>query len=552
MNFSVLPPEINSIRIFAGAGSAPMLEAAAAWDGLAGELASAATSFNSVTSGLAGASWQGAAAQAMTTAAAPYVGWLNAVTAQAEQAAIQARTVASAFEAVRAAIVHPAIVAANRAGLLSLVRTNLFGFNAPAIAAVEAQYEEMWAADVAAMFDYHAMGAAAVSALTPFAQPLQNLAGLVAGAPAGAAPLPAAAVPAATYRTFNLFDGILDINIGTGGIQFTISTPMITVPAVRIPPINVAPFNLPQITIPPINIPAGSTLANLTVSPFNLPQLSIPSINIPAGTTPANITVGAFTLPQITTPAITVPPINLPAVTIPPFQTPQITVSGWSLPSITVPQINLPQIQFPDINIPGGGATIVTLTTGNILFPNYNINLQSFDFAPSLGFTTPGFITQFAIPGIQIGAFTLPILSISNPSGSGGSYVFPSIGLSGFTIPSVSVPPIGVGGFTLPQLSWPAFATAPLTIPPIGVGGFTLPQVSWPGFATAPLTIPPIGVGGFNLPGVNIPNITVAPVQQDQFTIPPIPTWLNGATFEANKFVSIVQDVAASLLGVGP
>jgi PPE-repeat protein len=70
MNFSVLPPEINSVRIFAGAGSAPMLEAAAAWDGLAGGLASAAASFSSVTSGLAGASWQSAASQAMTAAAA--------------------------------------------------------------------------------------------------------------------------------------------------------------------------------------------------------------------------------------------------------------------------------------------------------------------------------------------------------------------------------------------------------------------------------------------------------------------------------------------------
>jgi PPE-repeat protein len=39
MNFSVLPPEINSLRIFAGAGPEPLLAAAAAWDGLASELA---------------------------------------------------------------------------------------------------------------------------------------------------------------------------------------------------------------------------------------------------------------------------------------------------------------------------------------------------------------------------------------------------------------------------------------------------------------------------------------------------------------------------------
>ncbi|MEK1241792.1 PPE domain-containing protein, partial [Mycobacterium ulcerans] len=57
MNFSVLPPEINSLRIFAGTGSGPMLAAAAAWDGLADELSTAAAAFSSVTSGLTGGSW---------------------------------------------------------------------------------------------------------------------------------------------------------------------------------------------------------------------------------------------------------------------------------------------------------------------------------------------------------------------------------------------------------------------------------------------------------------------------------------------------------------
>ncbi|RUP02753.1 MAG: PPE domain-containing protein, partial [Mycobacterium sp.] len=45
MNFSMLPPEVNSLRMLCGAGSAPMLEAAAAWSGLAEELGSAADSF---------------------------------------------------------------------------------------------------------------------------------------------------------------------------------------------------------------------------------------------------------------------------------------------------------------------------------------------------------------------------------------------------------------------------------------------------------------------------------------------------------------------------
>jgi hypothetical protein len=45
MNFVMLPQEINSLRMYVCAGSGPMLQAAFAWDGLAGELASAAASF---------------------------------------------------------------------------------------------------------------------------------------------------------------------------------------------------------------------------------------------------------------------------------------------------------------------------------------------------------------------------------------------------------------------------------------------------------------------------------------------------------------------------
>lgn len=64
MNFMVLPPEVNSARIYAGAGPAPMLAAAVAWDGLAAELGMAAASFSLLISGLTagpGSAWQGPA-----------------------------------------------------------------------------------------------------------------------------------------------------------------------------------------------------------------------------------------------------------------------------------------------------------------------------------------------------------------------------------------------------------------------------------------------------------------------------------------------------------
>lgn len=176
MNFSVLPPEVNSARMFSGAGSAPMLEAAAAWNGLAEELASAASSFSSVTSGLAQQAWQGPASAAMTAAAAPYAGFLSAAAARATGTAGQAQAVADAFDAARAATIHPLAVSANRNGLVQLVMSNLFGQNAPAIAAAESEYEQMWAQDVAAMAGYHAGASTAAGQLAPWQQSLNKLA----------------------------------------------------------------------------------------------------------------------------------------------------------------------------------------------------------------------------------------------------------------------------------------------------------------------------------------------------------------------------------------
>ena len=150
MSFMALPPEINSLLMYSGAGSGPMMEAAAAWDGLSAELGSAAQSFSSVISGLAGQAWQGAASRAMTAVAAPYAGWLSAAASQASGAAAQAQAVASEFEAALAATVHPLAVQANRNGLVRLAMSNLFGQNWPAIAEAEAYYEEMWAQDVSA------------------------------------------------------------------------------------------------------------------------------------------------------------------------------------------------------------------------------------------------------------------------------------------------------------------------------------------------------------------------------------------------------------------
>jgi PPE-repeat protein len=167
LDFGVLPPEINSGRMYAGPGPGSMLAAATAWQSLAEELSSAASGYGSVVSAVTSGSWTGPSSISMAAAAAPYVTWLSATGDQAQQAATQAAAAASAYESAFAATVPPPMIEANRSLLMTLVATNILGQNTPAIAATEALYAEMWAQDATAMYGY-AGASAAASRVTPF------------------------------------------------------------------------------------------------------------------------------------------------------------------------------------------------------------------------------------------------------------------------------------------------------------------------------------------------------------------------------------------------
>ncbi|KAA1249554.1 PPE family protein [Mycobacterium simiae] len=172
MDFGALPPELNSGRLYSGPGSAPMVAAASAWSGLATELTLAADGYERVITILNGEEWLGPASMLMVQAVAPYVTWMRATAGQAEQAAIQARAAAAAFEAAFAAVVPPPLIAANRAQLASLMAKNVYGQYTAAIAALEAEYGQMWSQDAQAMYSYAGSSASAAAA-TPFSSPPQ-------------------------------------------------------------------------------------------------------------------------------------------------------------------------------------------------------------------------------------------------------------------------------------------------------------------------------------------------------------------------------------------
>lgn len=170
LNFGALPPEVNSAKMYAGPGAGSMLAAAAAWNAIAAELRSAATSYDAVIRSLVSEGWLGPASAKMVAAVQPYVEWLATTAAAAEQAGAQANAAAAAYEAAFAATVPPPVVASNRTLQANLLATNIFGQNTGAIAATEAQYGEMWAQDASAMTSYTSASRVA-SEMTPFSQP---------------------------------------------------------------------------------------------------------------------------------------------------------------------------------------------------------------------------------------------------------------------------------------------------------------------------------------------------------------------------------------------
>ncbi|CAJ1500185.1 PPE family protein [[Mycobacterium] kokjensenii] len=209
MDYAALPPEINSGRMYAGPGTGSLLAAGAAWDQLAAELHTAASNYQSVISGLTSGAWTGVASTRMAAAAGPYITWLSATGTQAEQAGAQAKAAAAAHASAYAMTVPPPAIAANRAQLATLVATNFFGQNTPAIAATEALYAEMWAQDATAMYAY-AAAAETASQMTPFAPPPQT------ANPAGAVAQSAAATQGAGQAaTSQVLQGLSNALVGS-------------------------------------------------------------------------------------------------------------------------------------------------------------------------------------------------------------------------------------------------------------------------------------------------------------------------------------------------
>ena len=91
-----MPPELNTARLMAGAGPAPMLQAAAGWEALAVFLETQADELAASLAALASA-WSGSASERAVAATMPMVIWLRTVSAQAQKRALQATAQANSY-----------------------------------------------------------------------------------------------------------------------------------------------------------------------------------------------------------------------------------------------------------------------------------------------------------------------------------------------------------------------------------------------------------------------------------------------------------------------
>jgi PPE-repeat protein len=364
MDFGSYPPEINSGRMYAGPGAAPMLTAAEAWQGLAAELHSAAASYQSVVSGLTAGPWVGPSSSTMAAAAASYVSWLNATAAQAEETAAQAKVAAAAYQTAFTTTVPPPMVAANRSQLMTLVATNLFGRNTQAIAANEAQYGEMWAQDAAAMYGYAASSASATS-LTPFTPPQQNT------NPGGSGGQAAAVSQAAGTSAGNAQSTVSSIQQAFSAVPNALTSaaapaqtdPLSTLsnlisifldaPSAIATFVADIPFGVVGVTALPLDIIGAGTglhtddivsgwngqqawpdVGPAPVEPFpasllNLPQGALPPPSVAAGLGEANA-VGALSVPP--TWAVATPAVKPISFTLPALQ--ETTISAAAAPAV--------------------------------------------------------------------------------------------------------------------------------------------------------------------------------------------------------------------------
>ncbi|WIY12965.1 PPE family protein [Mycobacterium tuberculosis] len=117
--------------------------------------------------------WKGSSSDLMADAAGRYLDWLTKHSRQIQQTAYVIDFLAYAYEETRQKVVPPATIANNREEMRRLIASNVAGVNTPAIAGLDAQYQQYRAQNIAVMNDYQSTARSALSDLPRWQEPPQ-------------------------------------------------------------------------------------------------------------------------------------------------------------------------------------------------------------------------------------------------------------------------------------------------------------------------------------------------------------------------------------------
>lgn len=155
MFYGALPPEVNTGRLMAGAGAAPMYQAAAGWEALAIALETQADELAANLAALSG-TWSGSGSERAVSSTTPMVSWLHSTAMQAQKRAMQAIAQANSYTMALTTTPQLPEIEENHITNAVLNATNFMGINTAPIGVNEADYARMWALAGTVMEGYQA------------------------------------------------------------------------------------------------------------------------------------------------------------------------------------------------------------------------------------------------------------------------------------------------------------------------------------------------------------------------------------------------------------
>ncbi|KBA39046.1 PPE family protein [Mycobacterium tuberculosis] len=168
----MIPAEYISNIIYEGPGADSLSAAAEQLRELAYSVETTAESLEDELDEL-DENWKGSSSDLMADAAGRYLDWLTKHSRQILETAYVIDFLAYVYEETRHKVVPPATIANNREEVHRLIASNVAGVNTPAIAGLDAQYQQYRAQNIAVMNDYQSTARFILAYLPRWQEPPQ-------------------------------------------------------------------------------------------------------------------------------------------------------------------------------------------------------------------------------------------------------------------------------------------------------------------------------------------------------------------------------------------